>query len=87
MAMKSFVWYTDYENLKEMYDYKRKIEYNKEKTKKRIDEMYKEFNILGGTKEEMFDHFWSNVNYNNTEFDDPPADWVPENQELRLWNE
>ena len=53
----------DYENLKEMYDYKRKIEYNKEKTKKRIDEMYKEFNILGGTKEEMFDHFWSNVNY------------------------
>ena len=70
-----------------MYDYKRKIEYNKEKTKKRIDEMYKEFNILGGTKEEMFDHFWSNVNYNNTEFDDPPADWVPENQELRLWNE
>ena len=77
----------DYENLKEMYDYKRKIEYNKEKTKKRIDEMYKEFNILGGTKEEMFDHFWSNVNYNNTEFDDPPADWVTENQELMLWNE
>ena len=77
----------DYENLKEMYDYKRKIEYNKEKTKKRIDEMYKEFNILGGTKEEMFDHFWSNVNYNNTEFDDPPTDWGPENQELRLWNE
>ena len=77
----------DYENLKEMYDYKRKIEYNKEKTKKRIDEMYKEFNILGGTKEEMFDHFWSNVNYNNTEFDDPPTDWVAENQELRLWNE
>ena len=77
----------DYENLKEMYDYKRKIEYNKEKTKKRIDEMYKEFNILGGTKEEMFDHFWSNVNYNNTQFDDPPADWVPENQKLRLWNE
>ena len=77
----------EYIKFKEMYDYKRKIEYNKEKTKKRIDEMYKEFNILGGTKEEMFDHFWSNVNYNNTEFDDPPADWVPENQELRLWNE
>ena len=38
-------------------------------------------------RKEMFDHFWSNVNYNNTEFDDPPTDWVPENQELRLWNE
>ena len=27
----------DYEKFKEMYDYKRKIEYNKEKIKKRID--------------------------------------------------
>ena len=33
----------DYLNLKEMYDYKRKIEYNKEKIKKRIDKMYEEF--------------------------------------------
>ena len=30
----------DYEKFKEMYDYKRKIEYNKEKIKKRIDKMY-----------------------------------------------
>ena len=33
----------DYEKFKEMYDYKRKIEYNKEKIKKRIDKMYEEF--------------------------------------------
>ena len=33
----------DYLNLKEMYDYKRKIEYNKEKIKKRIDKMYEQF--------------------------------------------
>ena len=33
----------DYEKFKEMYDYKRKIEYNKEKIKKRIDKMYDEF--------------------------------------------
>ena len=57
----------EYIKFKEMYDYKRKIEYNKEKTKKRINEMFKEFNILGGTKEEVFDHFWSNVDYNTTE--------------------
>ena len=37
----------EYIKFKEMYDYKRKIEYNKEKTKKRINEMFKEFNILG----------------------------------------
>ena len=42
---------------------------------------------LGVTKEELFDHFWCNVNYNSTDFDDPPSDWVPENQKLRLWNE
>ena len=33
----------DYEKFKEMYDYKRKVEYNKEKIKKRIDKMYEEF--------------------------------------------
>ena len=55
----------DYEKFKEMYDYKRKIEYNKEKIKKRIDKMYEEFefNIIE-TKEEIFEHFWSNVNLN-----------------------
>ena len=49
----------DYEKFKEMYDYKRKIEYNKEKIKKRIDKMYEEFefNIME-TKEEVFEHFW-----------------------------
>lgn len=77
----------EYIKFKEMYDYKRKIEYNKEKTKKRINEMFKEFNILGGTKEEVFNHFWSNVDYNTTEFVDPPTDWTPMNQKLRLWNE
>ena len=49
--------------------------------------MFKEFNILGGTKEEVFNHFWSNVDYNDTYFDDPPTDWTPMNQKLRLWNE
>ena len=55
----------DYEKFKEMYDYKRKIEYNKEKIKKRIDKMYEEFefNIME-TKEEVFEHFWENVNLN-----------------------
>ena len=78
----------DYLNLKEMYDYKRKIEYNKEKIKKRIDKMYEqfEFNIIE-TKEEIFEHFWSNVNLNRTDLDDPPVEWKPKDKKLRLWNE
>ena len=64
----------DYEKFKEMYDYKRKIEYNKEKIKNRIDKMYEEFefNIIE-TKEEVFEHFWENVNLNRTKLDDPPV--------------
>ena len=54
----------DYEKFKEMYDYKRKIEYNKEKIKKRIDKMYEEFefNIME-TKEEVFEHFWEKCKF------------------------
>ena len=78
----------DYEKFKEMYDYKRKIEYNKEKIKNRIDKMYEEFefNIME-TKEEVFEHFWENVNLNRTKLDEPPVEWKPQNRKLRLWNE
>jgi len=78
----------DYEKFKEMYDYKRKIEYNKEKIKKRIDKMYEEFefNIIE-TKEEVFQHFWENVNLNRAKLDEPPVEWKPQNRKLRLWNE
>ena len=78
----------DYEKFKEMYDYKRKIEYNKEKIKKRIDKMYEEFEFnIAETKEEVFDHFWGNVNLDRTNLDEPPVEWKPQNRKLRLWNE
>tara|TARA_B100000676_G_C17319771_1_gene456081 strand:+ start:209 stop:460 length:252 start_codon:yes stop_codon:yes gene_type:complete len=78
----------EYIKFKEMYDYRRKIEYNKEKIKKRIDKMYEEFefNIIE-TKEEVFEHFWENVNLNRTKLDEPPVEWKPQNRKLRLWNE
>ena len=78
----------EYIKFKEMYDYRRKIEYNKEKIKKRIDKMYEEFefNIIE-TKEEVFEHFWENVNLNRTRLDEPPVEWKPQNRKLRLWNE
>ena len=65
----------EYIKFKEMYDYRRKIEYNKEKIKKRIDKMYEEFefNIIE-TKEEVFEHFWENVNLNRTKLDEPPVE-------------
>ena len=78
----------EYIKFKEMYDYKRKIEYNKEKIKKRIDKMYEEFEFnIAETKEEVFEHFWENVNLNRTKLDEPPVEWKPQNRKLRLWNE
>ena len=36
----------DYEKFKEMYDYKRKIEYNKEKIKKELIRCMKNLNLI-----------------------------------------
>jgi hypothetical protein len=78
----------DYIKWKEMYDYSRKLEYNKEKIKKRIDKMYKEFEFnIEETKEEVFEHFWGNINLNRAKLDEPPVEWKPQNKKLRLWNE
>ena len=77
----------EYIKFKEMYDYRRKIEYNKEKIKKRIDKMYEEFEFnIVETKEEVFDHFWGNVNLDRTNLDEPPVEWKPQNRKLRLWS-
>ena len=44
-----------------------------------------EFNIME-TKEEVFEHFWENVNLNRSKLDEPPVEWKPQNRKLRLWN-
>ena len=38
-------------------------------------------------KRRGFEHFWSNVNLNRTNLDDPPVEWKPKDKKLRLWNE
>lgn len=77
----------DYEKFKEMYDYKRLVEYNKEKIKTNIAEMYENFAVAGLSEEELFNHFWEKINLNNVKFDEPPESWIPKAQALRKWNE
>lgn len=77
----------DYEKFKEMYDYKRLVEYNKEKIKTNIAEMYENFAVAGLSEEDLFKHFWEKVDLNNVKFDEPPEDWIPKAQALRKWNE
>ena len=77
----------DYEKFKEMYDHKRLVEYNKEKIKKNISDMYEEFPLAGASQEEVFQHFWEKVDLNNVKFDEPPENWIPKAQALRKWNE
>ena len=77
----------DYEKFKEMYDYKRLVEYNKEKIKTNIAEMYENFAVAGLSEEDLFNHFWEKVDLNNVKFDEPPESWIPKAQALRKWNE
>ena len=77
----------DYEKFKEMYDYKRLVEYNKEKIKTNIAEMYENFAVAGLSEEDLFNHFWEKIDLNNVKFDEPPESWIPKAQALRKWNE
>ena len=51
----------DYLNLKEMWDYQRMLEYNKELLRTRIKSLLNEVMFTDATEEDMFDTFWSKM--------------------------
>ena len=67
-----------YEELKAMYDFQRKISYNKEKLKKAID-------IMFDHPEVMFEDLWSKMK--EDEMVDVPSDWVPKDDKLKIEGE
>ena len=76
---------TEYTDLKEYYDYQRKIQYNRERVEK-IAETYEvriampEYGML--TEKEIFDIMWNKVK--PSDYDDPPKDWIPSDDKLRF---
>ena len=82
----------DYKELKEMYDWQRKVEFNKELLRQNIELFFK-FQVSNNffmtdsgpekiSKDKMYEDMWDMMNENG--YDDPPRDWVPLDPSLRI---
>ena len=67
-----------YKELKEMYDFQRKKEYNKEKLKKAVDFMLDEPDIL-------FDDIWGRMK--EEEMIEIPKGWIPKDDKFKIEGE
>ena len=67
-----------YKELKAMYDFQRKVQYNKEKLRKAVEVMLEEPDAL-------FDDIWGKMK--EEEMVDVPKDWVPKNDKLKIEGE
>ena len=76
----------EYIQLKEMWDYKRMLEYNKEQLRNRIKSLCNEIMFADTTEEEMFDVFWYRMKESN-KLERPPRAWIPKKEKLRKSNE
>jgi len=73
-----------YTDLKEYWDYQRKIEYNKEALKNMLNKfegrVYNDFGMV--SQDEVFDNLWSKVV--SDDFEDPPKGWIPQDKKYRF---
>jgi hypothetical protein len=67
-----------YKELKEMYDFQRKKEFNKEKLRKAV-------NFMLDDPEALFQDIWGKMK--EEEMIEVPKDWVPENDNLKIEGE
>ena len=67
-----------YKELKEMYDFQRKKEYNKEKLRKAVDFMLDEPDIL-------FNDIWGRMK--DEDMIEIPKGWVPKDDKLKIEGE
>jgi len=71
----------EYKDKKEYWDYQRKVEYNKEKLKNRINQ----YSTTEWGEEILFNSVWSNLE--DKDYEEPTKGWIPINNDYRLWNE
>ena len=67
-----------YKELKPMYDFQRKVQYNKEKLRKAVEVMLEEPDIL-------FNDIWSRMK--EEEMTEIPKGWIPEDDKLKIEGE
>lgn len=74
-----------YHSLKEYYDWQRVIEYNREQTYLKAEQ------IVEGMKEQgadldlemVFEELWNDINHETYQYP-VPVDWTPKNKDLRI---
>ena len=73
-----------YKDLKEYWDFQRKIEYNKERlralTKEMEGRVYSQFGMLN--EKELFDSLWHKLPQDA--YENPPPTFIPENEDYRF---
>ena len=67
-----------YIELKAMYDFQRKVQYNKEKLSAAVEVMLEQPDLL-------FDDIWSKMK--EEEMIEAPKDWVPQDDKLKIEGE
>ena len=67
-----------YKELKPMYDFQRKVEYNKEKLRKAV-------NFMLDDPEALFQDIWGKMK--EEEMIEAPKDWVPQDDKLKIEGE
>ena len=67
-----------YKELKPMYDFQRKVEYNKEKLRKAV-------NFMLDDPEALFQDIWGKMK--EEEMIEAPKDWVPKDDKLKIEGE
>jgi vacuolar-type H+-ATPase subunit I/STV1 len=67
-----------YKELKPMYDFQRKVQYNKEKLRKAVEVMLEEPDVL-------FNDIWSRMK--EDEMVEIPKGWVPQDDKLKIEGE
>jgi hypothetical protein len=77
----------EYIELKEYWDFQRKKEYNKEKVIKMCESfggrLYDQFGQV--PLQDIKDTIWTKIP--QSEYEEPPKNWIPENPKYRLWSE
>ena len=76
-----------YEDLKEYWDYQRKIAFNKEMVFMMADNfegrVYNDFGMIHIDNVKTI--LWDKIP--PSEYEDPPKGWIPKDPKFRLWNE
>ena len=78
----------DYTEFKPYWDYQRKIEYNKETLRDRVELIRLEFESAEGIEislDTLFEDMWNALE--PEDYDDPPRAWIPKNADYQVEGE